>query len=164
MLINLLIASTILFANPVEQSNIKLTYDEHIITYKRPSNNITVLEPMVTVVSNSSNDDIVRSSRIVETDLGKEQTKDYARLQVVKIWNQENWEAFETIIQKESGWQVGRRNGSGCAGLGQACPASKLGNSLGDPKGEVDWFIKYCQRRYGNPQKALAFWNSNKWW
>ena len=91
------------------------------------------------------------------------EAKEYAKQRVELVFG-EGWEEFEEIIQKESGWQVGRKAKNGACGLGQALPCSKLGNAYGDPKGEVDWTINYIRSRYKTPQKALEFWLQHRWY
>jgi hypothetical protein len=88
----------------------------------------------------------------------------YAQREVGRIWGDDQWEAFYNIIEKESGWVVGKISANGCAGLGQAMPASKLGAAFGDMAGEVDFFIGYCQDRYGSPNEAWRVWQSQRWW
>jgi len=149
------------------RTQLKLSEDKNVLVRNR---NINVIKP-ISVLSDTSarldmhntvNSVVRRTVPRVGQGLQSE-AKEYAKQRVELVFG-EGWGEFEEIIQKESGWQVGRWNKSGCAGLGQACPASKLGNSLGDPKGEVDWFINYCQKRYGTPQKALAQWQQKHWW
>jgi len=91
--------------------------------------------------------------------------KRYAKEQVSAKWGENHWQAFDTIVTNESGWQVGIKNKtSGSCGIGQALPCSKMGNLYGNPKGEVDWTIEYIEARYGNPIQALAFWRSHRWY
>lgn len=149
------------------ETKLKLSEDKNVLVRNR---NINVIKP-ISVVSDTSvrldmhntvNSVVRRTVPRVGQGLQSE-AKEYAKQRVELVFG-EGWGEFEEIIQKESGWQVGRWNKSGCAGLGQACPASKLGNALGNMKGEVDWFINYCQKRYGTPQKALAQWQQKHWW
>lgn len=70
------------------------------------------------------------------------------------------------IYMHESGNDPTRWNSSGCLGLGQACPASKLlavcPNQ--DYACEDAWFTSYMQSRYGSWENAKAFWLANNWW
>jgi hypothetical protein len=70
------------------------------------------------------------------------------------------------IYLKESGNDPTRWNDSGCLGLGQACPASKLlvvcPNM--DYACEDAWFTQYAINRYGSWQGAYNFWIVNHWW
>ena len=70
----------------------------------------------------------------------------------------EHWEAFETLIFKESGWNPYAVNkSSGACGLGQALPCAKMGCELWDYDCQVNWIAGYIENRYTNPTKALVF-------
>jgi len=64
------------------------------------------------------------------------------------------------IYLHESGNDPKRWNGSGCAGLGQACPASKLLAVCPnlDYECEDKWFTSYMLNRYKTWENAKAFW------
>jgi len=79
-------------------------------------------------------------------------------------WSEENCQAIDQIIQRESGWVVGRWNNEGCAGLAQACPASKLGDAYGSLDGELKWSMNYAINRYGSAKKAWEIWQEQRWW
>ncbi len=70
------------------------------------------------------------------------------------------------IYFHESGNDPTRWNGSGCLGLGQACPASKLLAVCPnmDYACEDAWFTEYAVNRYGSWQGAYNFWLQNNWW
>lgn len=87
-------------------------------------------------------------------------------LQICKeSWSEEDCGYLDFIFQHESGWIVGRPNSEGCAGLGQACPASKLGTSLGNLEAEIRYFMNYCLERYDNsPKEAYEHWLVHKSW
>lgn len=76
--------------------------------------------------------------------------------------------AADAIIYKESGWRTGAMNASGCAGLGQACPGSKLvaacPNWQTDPVCQMRFFSGYAQGRYGSWSAAHDAWMSKGWW
>jgi uncharacterized protein YabE (DUF348 family) len=77
--------------------------------------------------------------------------------------------AADYIISHESGWKPGTISGSGCAGLGQACPGSKLisacSNWSENTVCQLQYFTNYAQR-YGGWQGAYNAWvNVNGgWW
>lgn len=75
--------------------------------------------------------------------------------------------AVDFIIGHESGWRPGALNAGGCAGLGQACPGSKLAaacpNWQSDPVCQLQFFSRYAGR-YGGWQGALNAWNAKGWW
>lgn len=64
------------------------------------------------------------------------------------------------IYYHESGNDPMRRNSSGCIGLGQACPGSKLLAVCPalDYACEDSYFTGYMQQRYGSWQAAYEFW------
>lgn len=81
-----------------------------------------------------------------------------------QTWSEEECEALNEIITAESGWQVGIWNGEGCAGLGQACPASKMGSAYGSLEGELGWTMDYIRVRFGSPSEAKKFHIAHGWY
>lgn len=81
---------------------------------------------------------------------------------------QSDWAAVDYIISRESGWKPGSVNAGGCAGLGQACPGSKLINACPnwrtDTTCQLNFFGGYAKGRYGTWQGAYNFWISHHWW
>ena len=71
------------------------------------------------------------------------------------------------IISRESGWRPNALNASGCAGLGQACPGSKLAAACpgwqNDPVCQLRYFSGYASK-YGGWGGAYSFWTSHGWW
>lgn len=78
-----------------------------------------------------------------------------------------DYDAVNLIFSGESGWRTNATNASGCAGLGQACPGSKLAASCPnwqtDPVCQTKFFSGYAQR-YGGWQGAAAVWQRQHWW
>lgn len=76
--------------------------------------------------------------------------------------------AADYIISHESGWRVNATNASGCAGLGQACPGSKLAavcpNWQTDPVCQMGFFNEYAVNRYGSWNAAYEVWQRQRWW
>lgn len=76
--------------------------------------------------------------------------------------------AADYIISHESGWRVNAMNASGCTGLGQACPGSKLArvcpNWQSDPVCQMQFFNGYAVGRYGNWIRAFDAWQRQRWW
>ncbi len=70
------------------------------------------------------------------------------------------------IYNRESGNNPTRVNGSGCLGLGQACPGAKLLAVCPtlDYACEDAFFTNYANRRYGGWAGAYAFWITHHWW
>lgn len=76
--------------------------------------------------------------------------------------------AADYIISHESGWRVNALSSNGCAGLGQACPASKLAricpNWQSDPVCQMKFFNNYAVSRYGSWSRAFEVWQLQRWW
>lgn len=70
------------------------------------------------------------------------------------------------IYNHESGNDPKRWNTSGCVGLGQACPASKLLAVCPtlDYACEDRWFTNYAISRYGSWYNAYRWWIAHRWW
>lgn len=69
------------------------------------------------------------------------------------------------IYMHESGCRTHNPNGSGCDGIGQACPASKVIGPCGyDYACQNAWFTNYAIERYGSWEGAYNFWINNHWW
>jgi uncharacterized protein YabE (DUF348 family) len=71
------------------------------------------------------------------------------------------------VISHESGWNPASLNSSGCAGLGQACPGSKLANACpgwqNNPVCQLRYFSGYASR-YGGWAGSYNFWVSHHYW
>ncbi|WP_245797834.1 lytic transglycosylase domain-containing protein [Mangrovactinospora gilvigrisea] len=79
------------------------------------------------------------------------------------------WDAFNAIITKESGWDVSATNPStGAYGLAQALPGSKMASAGSDwktnPATQIKWALTYMNERYGSPQAAWTHEQSNGWY
>lgn len=76
--------------------------------------------------------------------------------------------AADFIIARESGWNLAARNASGCLGLGQACPGSKLMSACpswqSDATCQIQFFTGYANSRYGSWQGAYEAWMVKHWW
>lgn len=68
------------------------------------------------------------------------------------------------IYMHESGCNTASVNSIGCAGLGQACPGSKLPCSLSDWACQNAFFVNYANSVYGSPAAAWAAWQVKHWW
>lgn len=70
------------------------------------------------------------------------------------------------IYYHESGCNPGSVNGSGCAGIGQACPGSKMpcGLTQADFTCQDAYFTDYAVGRYGSWEAAYQFWIGHNWW
>jgi len=71
------------------------------------------------------------------------------------------------IFSRESHWNAAALNSSGCGGLGQACPSSKLAavcsNWQNDPVCQTRFFSGYAGR-YDGWAGAYNFWINHHWW
>jgi uncharacterized protein YabE (DUF348 family) len=71
------------------------------------------------------------------------------------------------VISHESGWNPASLNASGCAGLGQACPGSKLAAACpgwqNNPVCQLKYFTGYASR-YGGWGGSYNYWLSHHYW
>lgn len=71
------------------------------------------------------------------------------------------------IVSRESNWNPASLNASGCAGLGQACPGSKLAAACSgwqnNPVCQLGYFSGYASR-YGGWAGAYNFWTTHHYW
>jgi len=77
--------------------------------------------------------------------------------------------AFNKIVEHESGWNMNATNASsGAYGLVQALPASKMSAAGADwktnPATQIKWGLDYMNSRYGSPVEAWNFWQANGWY
>jgi len=86
--------------------------------------------------------------------------------QSVAVKSVDTTDAKSFIYFHESGNDPTKYNSSGCLGLGQACPASKLLQVCPtmDYACEDSWFTNYMVNRYGTWENAKTFWLNNNWW
>lgn len=73
---------------------------------------------------------------------------------------------FDSIISRESGWNVYATNpSSGAYGLPQALPGSRMASEGADwqdnPATQLRWALKYMDGRYGSPCGAWSFWQGH---
>lgn len=113
---------------------------------------VVTQEPVKTIVARGTFSDI---------------PKDRTAVMVAAGVARSDFDAVNLIFSGESGWRTGVTNASGCAGLGQACPGSKLAavcpNWRTDPVCQTKFFAGYAQR-YGGWQGAAAVWQRQHWW
>ena len=80
----------------------------------------------------------------------------------------DEWNAFYTIVQKESGWNPNAQNRHSTAyGLGQFLNSSWKGTGIAktsDPNLQLDAVVNYIRSRYGTPSRALQFHLSHNWY
>lgn len=72
------------------------------------------------------------------------------------------------VFSRESRWNTAATNAGGCAGLGQACPGSKVINACANWQTnavcQTQFFNRYAVGRYGSWSGAYNFWLSHHWW
>jgi hypothetical protein len=80
-------------------------------------------------------------------------------------WCGSQFLCLQTMWNNESGWRVNAHNSSGAHGIPQALPGNKMGKGWrSSPTTQINWGLKYIKIRYGTPCKALAFWNTHRWY
>lgn len=107
---------------------------------------------------------VLQGSKVVETRIAGDKS---AILSAAGVPVSQQY-AADFVIARESGWNLAARSGSGCLGLGQACPASKLTSACPnwqtDATCQIKYFSGYANGRYGSWQGAQNFWLVNHWW
>jgi len=95
-------------------------------------------------------------------------TKEYAHIRVAQEFGEEHWQAFDKLIEKESGWNpyVCNSHSTAC-GLGQFLQATRKAYGItveSQPNDQVEAVIKYIKDRYSNPKEAWQFHRNNNWY
>lgn len=94
--------------------------------------------------------------------------KSYAREQILNTWGNEEWKAFDLLIQKESGWNHLAQNPNSTA-FGYAQFLNSTWKMVGctktiDKDIQIDCAIKYIKVMYTTPTKALDFHYQHNWY
>jgi len=99
------------------------------------------------------------------TPQGKK-NREKALVYLSKYYQGDELIAADNILKKEAGYRYDAVNEIGCAGMVQACPASKLGCPLTEDGilCQTQWFIGYLNRRYGSPTQAWRFHLQNNYY
>lgn len=123
---------------------------------RKPIQEVVAVEPVKRVV--------VKGTKVVETRISGDKA---AVLAAAGVPTSQHF-AADFIIGRESGWNLAARNGSGCLGLGQACPGQKLVNACpnwqSDATCQIQFFSSYANGRYGSWQAAYEAWLVKHWW
>lgn len=94
--------------------------------------------------------------------------EDYGKKKVTEKWNESQWDAFNTLVHKESGWRCDAQNPKSTAyGIGQFLDSTWGGTGIektSDCNKQVDAMLIYIEDRYGNPRIALDFHISHHWY
>jgi hypothetical protein len=79
-----------------------------------------------------------------------------------------NYMYVNYVIEHESHWNPAAVNASGCTGLGQACPGSKLAAACpswrSDPVCQMKFFNQYAVGRYSSWAAAYNHKVAYGWW
>lgn len=94
--------------------------------------------------------------------------EEYAKQEVIKTWSEAEWESFNKIIIKESGWKPTAQNPTSTA-YGTAQFLDSTWKSVGCYKTDIaelqiDCAIKYIEKRYETPSKAWKHHLQNDWY
>lgn len=83
-------------------------------------------------------------------------------------FGKEHWEALEELLMRESGFKTEAQNKHSTAyGLFQFLDSTWKGvgcKKTSDLHEQIECGMRYIQRRYENPTKAIEFHNENKWY
>ena len=111
---------------------------------------------------------------IVEQQVAKQYPEDlpaYKELAydiVLDTWDSSQWELFNDLINRESGWNSEAQNPTSSAyGYGQFLNSTWAGVGCiktSDPDEQIRCTIKYVESKYGTPQKAIIWHNANNWY
>lgn len=114
---------------------------------------VTIVEPVKRIIAKGNTVNIPANKQAVLAAAGISPS-DYAYV--------------DYIFSRESRWNAAAMNASGCGGLGQACPATKLArvcpNWQSDPVCQTKFFTGYAVGRYGSWQGAYNAWLTKHWW
>lgn len=132
----------------------EITLTNGVESSRKPIQEVLVSEPTPRVVARGRKAPVVAGNK--------------AELMAAAGISADEYYAVDYIISHESGWRVNAVNSGGCAGLGQACPASKLSNVCpawqSDPVCQLQFFSGYARGRYGSWTNAYASWQVKGWW
>lgn len=120
---------------------------------RKPIQQVIVAEPVKQVVARGRNFNIATDKASVLALAGVAQS---------------DYPYADYVIEHESHWNPAAMNSAGCAGLGQACPGSKLARACAnwqtDPVCQMRFFHGYAIGRYGTWSAAYNFKVANGWW
>lgn len=85
----------------------------------------------------------------------------YGQARNAAVFGEQHWSALFQLWSNESGWNDRAINpSSGACGI----PQFIGGCTTGDHASQIDRGLVYIAQRYGNPTRALAFWNAHHWY
>lgn len=83
-----------------------------------------------------------------------------------KGWGNQ-WNSFNQLETHEAGWNPTAQNPSSTAyGLGQFLNSTwaPYGAKTSDPRLQLNYMLDYIKSRYGDPNRAWAFWQQHHWY
>ena len=94
--------------------------------------------------------------------------KHYAYDVIRDTWGEEQWESFNTIVEKESSWVSTAQNPHSTA-FGYMQFLNMTWSGVGcektiDPDTQIDCGVRYIQNRYSTPDDALSFHVEHNWY
>lgn len=98
----------------------------------------------------------------------KDDLKTFAKRKVIEKWGEGEWNSFDWIVNKESGWRVGVENPKSTAkGLCQLLKTNRTTYGVpdnADAEDELNGCIGYIEARYSTPNNAKEFWVAHGWY
>lgn len=93
--------------------------------------------------------------------------KNYAYWRIYYTWSPTEWDSFNWLVMKESGWNPEAQNPDSTAyGICQFLNSTYelYGEKTSDYKKQLDMCVEYIKDRYGNPTKAVEFHKIHNWY
>lgn len=88
-----------------------------------------------------------------------------AKQKVSERFGSENWESFDKLVQKESGWNPQAQNPHSTAyGLCQFLNSTWKNGKTSDPIRQLDECVEYIASRYQTPNEAWKFHQKMNWY
>jgi len=101
-------------------------------------------------------------------ELPMTEARTYAKEAITAKWGEGEWEYFDLLIRKESGWNhLAQNPNSSAFGLAQflnSTWASVGCQKTVMPETQIDCAIKYVEANYGTPSKAIDFHTRMNWY
>lgn len=144
----------------------RVTYRDGVEVGRETIANDVTLEPVKEVVQ------VGKAKSSAPADRGSysgESPQGIAQKLLAEYGWSDQWDSFNALIQKESGWNPYACNSSsGAYGLGQALPGSKMASVGSDwetnPETQLRWTLGYIAGRYGDPDGAWSAFQSKGWY
>jgi len=90
---------------------------------------------------------------------------EYAKGRIIEEFGEGEWEYFDDLVMRESGWNPRAVNkSSGACGLPQSLPCNKIGGVDTPYQDQIEWMIGYVKDRYQTPSGAIKWHNRRGWY